>query len=395
MPQIQQINLQQPERKTPLDTSLESFSARYMENKDRQRDSDALKSIYEQYQGDEQNILGQSKAIMSNPNIGPSAKVNAIDALHKFATYNKDLQKEAKAAIDTKKKEETARTALKESGATDQQMALYDAAPVGGKTKIVGDILESNQRSQKPAELGSDLKDYDTGLTPSERVKRQDQRYTTQTPLLNKNSTLIHGLENEGLSIGLLNELNESGLVGQGAHNLNINPKTGELLIPKAATPEEQLFVKTVNDFTVKAKDSFGARVTNFELDRFMQRLPTLANSEEGRRLILRQMSIINEINALEAKEIQKVFDQYGVRNIDYADAENIARRNIADQKEDLRKEYLNLEQLAKKEDAETIKNIHSKTQPGYVPMRRPDGVIRQFPEKNVPNLEEKGFKRV
>ncbi len=287
-------------------------------------------------------------------------------------------------------------------------MALYDAAPVGGKTKIVGDILESNQRSQKPAELGSDLKDYDTGLTPSERVKRQDQRYTTQTPLLNKNSTLIHGLENEGLSIGLLNELNESGLVGQGAHNLNINPKTGELLIPKAATPEEQLFVKTVNDFTVKAKDSFGARVTNFELDRFMQRLPTLANSEEGRRLILRQMSIINEINALEAKEIQKVFDQYGVRNIDYADAENIARRNIADQKEDfeegeltkqqkedLRKEYLYLEQLAKKEDAETIKNIHSKTQPGYVPMRRPDGVIRQFPEKNVPNLEEKGFKRV
>ncbi len=210
-----------------------------------------------------------------------------------------------------------------------------------------------------------------------------------------KNSESLHGLETENLSIGLLQELDETGKVGQGLQKLNINPKTGDLFLPQAATPEEQLFVKTVNDFTVKAKDSFGARVTNFELDRFMQRLPTLANSKEGRGLIMRQMQIVNQINQLEKKEIQKVFDQYGVRNIDYADAENKAREAIKDQKEDLRKEYFNLEQLAKKEDSETTKKIKDKVPEGYTPMKKPDGTIKMFPTKNVPNLEEKGYKQI
>lgn len=289
------------------------------------------------------------------------------------------------------------RQKLLEAGATPEQMALWDAAPIGGKTAITQNILDAVARKQPSEYTSTDLKDYDKGLTPKERVKRQDDRFRIQTPIVNENSKALDALSGEGLSLDLLKELNDTKKVGAGLSKLNINPKTGELFVPEFASPEEQLFVKTINDFTVKAKDSFGARVTNFELDRFMQRLPTMANSIEGRALILRQMSIVNKLNQLEKKAIQDVFDDYGVRNIDYAEAEKIARSNIKDEKESLKKEYLDLEQIAKKEESELKKNIEDRVKPGYTALRTPDGSIKQFPTKNVQSLldKNKGYKRL
>jgi len=399
---------------TPLEKTLSAYSQKTIENRQNQRESDALADIYKQYQGDEENIRGQMQSIQTDSRLGPTAKVNTINQLLKASEFNQNRQKEVqkqqevlKKERDLKIKEEAAKRqkeseeaktidALKKGGASDAQIELYKVSPTGGKTKLIEDVIETANRNKSPSGLTSpDIEDYDQGLTAPERVKRQDQRYSTQTPLVNKNSESLSGLEAEGMSINLLNELTDSGRVGEGLKSININPKTGDLLLPAAGTPEEQLFVKTVNDFTVKAKDSFGARVTNFELDRFMQRLPTLANSKEGRKLILRQMAIVNQINQIEKRAVQNVFDQYGVRNIDYADAENKARASISDQKEELRKEYLNLEQVAKKEDAELNRKIKEKTQPGYTAMRKPDGTIKQFPNKNIEHLEEKGYKRL
>lgn len=416
MPQLQVVDLNPIERtdKTPLEKTLEGFANRQRENQIGKRETDALRDIYSKYQSDGKNLEEAIMAIQTRPGISPTTRVNSVNQLLQFQKHNNDLQrkaeKELKVAENERKREEErfreeevaeakrerARQALKKSGASEEEIALYDVAPVGGQTKIVEDIVENRQRSKAPPGMTSaEMVDYDSGLTPKERVKRQDARFSLQTPLVNANSNTLTSLENEQLSLNLLDELTDSGKVGEGLNKLNINPKTGDLLIPQLASPEEQLFVKTVNDFTVKAKDSFGARVTNFELDRFMQRLPTLANSKEGRKLILRQMKIVNELNQMEKKAVQNVFDQYGVRNIDYVDAENKAREQIKDRKEVLRTDYYNLEQLAKKEDAELIKNIKSKVQEGYTAMRKPDGTIKQFPTKNVPNLEEKGYKKL
>jgi hypothetical protein len=83
------------------------------------------------------------------------------------------------------------------------------------------------------------------------------------------------------------------------------------------------------------------------------------------------------------------------VRNIDYVDAENLAREKIKGQKEDLRKEYIDLEYSAKKEERVALENIKQHVKPGFVAMRKPDGTIKQFPEKNIPNLEDKGYQRL
>ena len=427
MPQIQFYNSQQ-EAPRPIEGLAAGFAKGLGEQQTAQRESDSLKQIYQQYQQEGGGIEALMKNISVNPNISNANKVKLIDQNIAMAKHNTELQKQALAQhkqaqayevaqernallrerqlqahqekLDKQQREavddENTVNELRAGGASDQEIELYKAASVGGKTAILQKTLERLGRSAAPeGTIPEGIEDYDKGLTPAERVKRQDSRFTAQGPLVNKNNEIVGSLESEARSIDLLDELNQSGKVGEGVHKLNINPKTGDLIIPQFANAEEQLFVKTVNDFTVKAKDSFGARVTNFELDRFMQRLPTLANSAGGRRLILNQMKLINEINSLEKRAVQEVFDQYGVRNIDYADAENIARRKIAGQKEDLRKKYVSYESEIRDDQSKLISEAKKHINKGNTLMRAPNGEIGTFDNSLIPNLEDKGFKKL
>lgn len=395
MPQLQVVNTT---RDKPEPTGVQEFFSKLGKSYQEDRDKVEIGNIIDQYKNNRNNANAWEdlQLNLEKSNISPSrrleAQKNLMEQKKVIIAQDKALNQQFKEKQDEAVKQRGVE-ALRKSGASDEQVALYEASDQGGRTKVVEDVIQEQNRKKAPVGLVPEgVKDYDEGLTPKERVKRQDDRYRIQSPLVMKNSDALHSLENENLSIGLLQELNDSGKVGQGLQKLNINPKTGDLFIPQLGTAEEQLFVKTVNDFTVKAKDSFGARVTNFELDRFMQRLPTLANSPEGRRLIMRQMQVINELNQIEKKEVQNVFDQYGVRNIDYADAENIARERIKDQKEGLRKEYLTYEDLAKKEEVENLKNLKANVKEGYTIIRKADGTIKQTPTKNLSNVLEKGY---
>ncbi len=406
MPQFQMIDTSpSPNReKTPLENTLSSFSQRYQKNTQEEKDYDALKGIYQEYQNADADNKKKLFEVSFRPGISPTARVAAASQLadeqkkiHELKLQGeKKIVEQEKKILETKEKELT-RKRLENSGWNPEEIDTYESASVGGQTEIIKKVEERKQREKSPENLSSKLEDYDIGLTPKERVKRQDERFKIQTPIVQKNSDSVRALHSEGQSINLLQDLNSSGKVGEGVHNLNINPFNGELIIPKFATPEEQLFVKTVNDFTVKAKESFGARVSNFELDRFMQRLPTLANSKEGRALILRQMDIINQSAQLEKKALQEVFDEYGVRNIDFVEAERIARNRTKDRQKELDEEYLKYDQLAQKTEDEYISKIKEKTPEGMVPLRTPKGPIKYFKEKDLDILldPEKGYRKI
>ena len=398
MPQVQVVDTTE---NPPEPTGVQEFFSKLGKSYKDQSDRVEIGKLIDEYKANRNDVnaweniqLGLEKSTIS-----PSKRLETQKSLNDMQKIISDRDKAMNAKVkdmQDQDKRKRARESLEKAGATPEQIDLYDAASVGGQTAIMKDILDDIDRNKTPAGLiPPDLTDFDKGLTPNQRVERQEKRYTVQTPLITKNTEALNGLEGEERSIDLLTELDKSGKVGKGLHKLNINPFEGSLIIPQAATAEEQLFVKTVNDFTVKAKDSFGARVTNFELDRFMQRLPTLANSPEGRALIMRQMKIVNQINQLEKRAIQKIFDKYGVRNIDYPEAENMARAEINDQKEALRTEFLDLESVARKEEMEQVNNIRERVKEGYTAMRKPDGTIKQFPTKNVPNREEKGYKKL
>ncbi len=395
MPQAQVIQTRE-ELPNPLATAIGSFNQRRKEVETQERDTDELAKIYEKYNNEGKNIDDAIMNLQTNPRLSPSRRVEASNTLLELKKQNVKIQKDIQKQVDAQKEAADQENYLRQAGADEEDIALFNALPQGGKTEVGKEIIEKRERKAPPIGLINEgAEDFDRGLTPTERVKRQDERFRIQTPLVDANSKSLSSLESEGHSIQLLNELNDSGEVAEGFSNININPKTGDLIIPKLATPEEQLFAKTINDFTVKAKDSYGGRVTNFELDKFMQRLPTLANSKEGRKLILEQMRIVNEVMQLEKRAVQQVIDRYGIRNIDYAAAERIGRENIKDQVADLRNQSLALADTAAKEEKAVISQLKAKVPEGKILMRTPQGKYMSFPGKNKKQLLEKGYKEL
>lgn len=310
---------------------------------------------------------------------------------------------------------------------------LYRASPEGGKTQFLGSLLEANQRGlnfedlinpqfqgnqQPPGYEQTEMPgmnrqtdgmgrpteapkfgpekgaikaiDYDRGLTPKERVRRQDDRYSKNLPLYQESQKKMQGIESEKDALNTLSELSPQ--IGA-LQRLNINPETGELFIPGLASPEAQRFTKTVNDFTVKAKDSYGSRVSNFELDRFMKRLPTLANSEEGRNQIIRQMQIINSINSARENALQDVFDEHGgIRNIDYDKAERLADKQSKGQVESLRKEFKSIDNSLDQQYQQKIKEKKKAAPKGFVLMEH-EGQFGYVPPNEVKKAITEGAK--
>lgn len=265
------------------------------------------------------------------------------------------LQKEKQLELASQLKREEQKAKM------DQLMQLLGASSPLEEVEVGEEVIapssgEEGGLSDKQI-LGVSLVDPTLGrLLQSQKESKEraseklaDTRYKTNLPLFNEAVKKVKSAESEGLSIQRLQELNESDKLPKGLGRLNVNLSSGELRLPFLANPETQAFVKTINDFTTKAKDSFGARVTNFELNRFMKRLPTLLNTTEGRRTILRQMEIINQLNTLEQQGILDVFDQEGgVRKIDYDQAERKSKKSNKSAVEKLKKEFLSLDADAK-----------------------------------------------
>ena len=91
----------------------------------------------------------------------------------------------------------------------------------------------------------------------------------------------------------------------------------------------------------------FGARVTNFDLQTFLSRLPGLLNTYEGRKVIIDQMELSSRIAGLYDTALLDVYRHYGQDKITPERADEIAKRKIADEKEALEDELLSLNQDA------------------------------------------------
>lgn len=225
---------------------------------------------------------------------------------------------------------------------------IWESSTEGGKTKLLGSLLETAQRGENFEDsISSQLSDipttdFDKGLTPKERTRRQEARYSINLPLYQASQEKLRSLDSEKDHLEILEDLSPQIST---ADKFNIDPRTGEILFPGLASEQAQRFAKTINDFTTNAKDSYGSRVTNFDLQQFMRRLPTLANSEEGRRQIIEQMKIINDINTLRESTIQNVIDEHGgIRNIDYDAAERVADKHTKSKTSELKKRFFEID---------------------------------------------------
>jgi len=279
---------------------------------------------------------------------------------------------------------------------------IYKAATEGGKTAFLEHLLENAERglsfedeitSAEPNlakqentqdQLGDEYfkEDYDKGLTRKEKIQRQDERYKINLPLYQESKSRLQSLDSEKDHLNILQDLSPK---VTGLDRLNINPVTGELFIPGLASADAQRYVKTLNDFTTNAKDSYGARVTNFDLQQFMKRLPTLANSEEGRNQILKQMQIINSVNALREHTLQAIIEANGgIRKIDMDEAERLADKKIAPELKKLKAEFKELDSSVNASIKNAEKKLKDIAPKGRVAVRKADGTIGHIEKEKL-----------
>ena len=282
---------------------------------------------------------------------------------------------------------------------------LYRDATEGAKTQILNHILELKKRNiigsesedftnQSIEELGNPKKNNEEfqwpnlqsekGFTPSEIAKTRREREKTNVPFYNEITKKVRAAKEEGILLNRLEQLNPQmpqGVLGK----VNIDLQNGNLRLPAGASPEAQLYVKTVNEFTKNAKDTYGSRLTNFDLSQFLKRLPTLSNSMEGRDLIISQMKIINELNKLENQSLKDVYNKYGVGNINNQQATAIADQYKASKEEELLRRFEDLDGKLKQVDGTTT---------GTIKMIAPNGRMMNVPQDKVEELEKLGAKR-
>lgn len=249
--------------------------------------------------------------------------------------------------LQVKKNKETGRgiyDMLIKAGLPEETAKLYgdvaENATTGGLTQIVKSAVDLARRTQvgkglpgqepnsvEDQELHDILSKQDEGLTTTEKVSRETERFKVGQPIRQEASSKLRGFTRDKERFGILESLNNSGKLPNDFGLLNVD-ESGNLRLPFAASPEAQRFVKTLNEFSASAKETYGARVTNFDLAQFLKRFPTLLNSTDGRKQILQQMKIVNDINSVYYKNLQEVFSKAGgARRIDADMAEELAEK--------------------------------------------------------------------
>lgn len=290
---------------------------------------------------------------------------------------------------------------------------LYGNLSQGGRTSFAHMFIDKLQRGEfgkaqemspqdfaprelipgGPADVEAEQEGFDfpevqlfEGLTPKEKVGRQKDLFNANAKDFGELTGKVKSLKDDAVRVNTLERYNNSNRLPEGMDKLNINWKTGDIRFPALANAETQAFVKTVNDFTVKAKETFGARVTNFELGAFMKRLPTLANSTEGRRQIISQMQAMGDLDRLYYDSLKEVYDNYGLRGIDKQKAEQIAEELRAPKEEALK------QQVADSSKTQEVFELQSRAPEGHVIIEY-EGRRGAVPKEQVDAAIQKGAK--
>lgn len=224
-------------------------------------------------------------------------------------------------------------------------------------------------------------------LTDAEKVKWKASTRKENLPIFQDAVAKRKAHKLEVADLNILKDINDSDELPSGLGKLIINPETGDpykiAQMVGAVPVAVQRWVKTIANFTKYAKDTYGARVTNFDLEQFLKRYPGLLNSSEGRRQIIDQMMLVSELNTVYDKALADVYQKYGLANISYEDADALAQEMIVDEEERITKAIREIGNLAdmtaakqEKEQPKTFDELPNPKQYLGRRLRGPNGII-------------------
>lgn len=378
MPSLQVVDLSPVERKekSPLESMLEGFAKQHRQNQVDEAESGILNEIYEKYKNEGRDIEDAIMAIQTKPGLSPSKRVSAMSSMLEAKKINNDMQKAAANKVHmTPEQREDRKKRLMEEGMTENEAEEYlNASP--GVQQIMfrqhNELKSRGLRGSYSLENGQWIPNQNQQQQPQQQQNPQNQQMMNQGQVpqqeqmqpeeeawpevpppkgMKPNEVVQWGNVNQkennktlaevkkknaatkgiGVRLNLLEQYNPK--VPDGAGRVVINPETGEpygaAQLAKTVNKETQAYVKTLNDFLIDAKEYFGSRVTNFDVQSFKSRLPSLLNTADGRRMIIKQMQLMNDLQRVYDVEMENALKHYG-RNASYSDIVNIVDERVA-----------------------------------------------------------------
>lgn len=231
-------------------------------------------------------------------------------------------------------------------------------------------------------------------MTNAERIKWENNNEKENNKELKATSDKKKGFRTNDNLIRSMTQVNDGGYLPDGIEKmLIIDPATGDIRptaqLLKIQNPQTELYVKNLKQWLKGAKDFFGARVTNFDVSSFMAQLPGLLNTEQGRRLILKQMQYVNDLEAIHNNTLNEGLKKYG-RNANYNQILGVVDEKVAAKEEDLMGKINNL--VAASKDMELMAKNPDKFK-NTILMQTPDGSFRAVPKEKVDYLKTKKWR--
>lgn len=169
-----------------------------------------------------------------------------------------------------------------------------------------------------------------------EKVAWENENEKTNNKQLLEHKEMKKALRDAKINLNIMTQANNSGKLPHNLGSLMIDPSTGDIRgvaqILGLTNAETEVYVKNLKNFVKNAKTFFGGRVTNFDLTTFMAQLPSLLNSQSGRNLILKQMSLSNELDSIEADTSYDTILHYGrkanINQITRVSGEEVAEKS-------------------------------------------------------------------
>lgn len=235
----------------------------------------------------------------------------------------------------------------------------------------------------------------DPNLTAGER--QADRQLKAKRELNNKKEFIssqksYNQAKNYKSNLKQLHQINENprfgGRYDRAALAVSQKVPFGQALLSAPAA----LWEKNLIEFSKGAKETFGSRVTNFDLETYMKGFPSIFHTKEARTHILKNLEIINELNVLHGKAVQDVVKEAGgLKNISWDEVLLKADELIEDQAEQLLEEYDRNAQFLSDKELKAQENRPSK-QGEFIWGTFPDGSRKKVAPQNLEKAMAAGF---
>lgn len=278
----------------------------------------------------------------------------------------------------------------------DQPVEIPDSnSPTGEKPVFVDDPETPQQIQSAKSSMPIPEEDWPApilpnNLTNTERVKWENNNEKENNKLLKETNDKKKAFRSNDTLITSMTQVNDGKYLPSGIGKMVIiDPATGEIRptaqLLELQNPQTELYIKNLKQWLKGAKEFFGARVTNFDVTSFMAQLPSLMNSEQGRRLILKQMKYVNDLESIHNNTLNEGIKKYG-RNANYNQISDVVDRKVMAKEEDLMGKINNLVSASK--DIELMAQNPEKFK-GFVLMQNPKGEFRAVPQDRVDYLKK------